>query len=139
MLENPPEKKADRRLPPACIETAAIDKPCSRCGGRAERMHSPIFRRGVYCSARCCPVCSPTPEPLPREPTLGPRPPEPPRPLPKRMAPGSSFLDLGFGPDRRNDPWYRDGPEDRAARSLRPPDRWLPRMPPGWLRPRFRR
>ena len=39
-------KTPERRSPPACVQTAAVDRPCQRCHRHEERMHLPIFIRG---------------------------------------------------------------------------------------------
>jgi hypothetical protein len=113
----------ERRIPARPCLTAHWPAPCRNCGA-AGATHAPIFHRGLFCAA-CCPCCSPTAPPQPRAPTQGPRPPHALKPAPKRMAPGSQFLDLGFG--RPDGDFYGDTPVDKAVRSARPPDRWVPR------------
>jgi hypothetical protein len=41
-----------------CIQSANITGACLMCGGRAEKMHQPMFHRGIFCP-RCCVVCAP--------------------------------------------------------------------------------
>ena len=98
-----------------CVQSAAVNSPCLMCGGRAEKMHRPMFHRGSFCP-RCCPVCAPTAHPA--------------TPAPERVTPAvgglSQWADDGWGPrrdvkGRYVDPWYRD------TRPHREPVRWVPR------------
>ena len=41
----------------ACYRASAAGR-CSKCGGSALPMHSPLHRSGVFCGG-CCPVCGP--------------------------------------------------------------------------------
>src|SRR5580658_6185871 len=40
-----------------CIQSANVTSPCLTCGGRAKKLHRPLFHRGTFCP-RCCPVCA---------------------------------------------------------------------------------
>jgi len=99
-----------------CVQSAAVNSPCLMCGGRAEKMHRPMFHRGSFCP-RCCPVCTPTARPAVSV-------------APERVTPAvgglSQWADDGWGPRRDAkgrcvDPWYRD------TRPHREPARWVPR------------
>ena len=107
---------------PACV-TTRVSGICRRCSQRSDVIHQPIFHTGGYCP-KCCPACVPTAPKPPRAPTPGPRPPEPSKPAPKRMGHGQ-WLDCGYG--NPNSDFYRDTLADKALRSTRPPDRWIPR------------
>jgi hypothetical protein len=39
-----------------CVQSAVANAACRMCGGRAEKMHQPVFHSGSFCP-RCCPVC----------------------------------------------------------------------------------
>ena len=103
----------------ACVQSGKVSRQCARCGRKAEKMHRPLFHRGVFCSC-CCPVCANEPNP----PLAS--------PLKNVLAEHSTtqWKDGGWGPrrDARGkyvDPWYRD------ERQL--PPRWIPRRP-GWFK-----
>jgi hypothetical protein len=40
-----------------CVQSLTLSGPCILCGGRAQKMHRPLFRRGSFCPS-CCPVCA---------------------------------------------------------------------------------
>jgi hypothetical protein len=112
-----------------CERSSTVDAACRMCGGRAEKMHQPVFHRGSFCP-RCCPICSSkTAAAAPKisASTLGRHPgvvasQRTERP-PGRGA--SQWKHLGWGP-RSDAPCYRD-------------DRWSNRRPvwvapPNWFR-----
>src|SRR5271157_2436277 len=43
-----------------CAQSVNMSGPCVMCGGRAERMHRLLLRRGSF-SPSCCPVCASKP------------------------------------------------------------------------------
>ena len=119
----------------ACRVSNIIATTCASCGARSHQIHRPIFKRGRYCHV-CCPVCTKTAEQRPEELVAAAS------TAPKLMAPGSQWLDLGYGPPRDRhgvnlDPWYFDSPEDKAERCVgrRIDDSWIPRRP-HWFRRR---
>jgi hypothetical protein len=102
---------------------------CRNCG--APGSHVPIFARGIFC-ARCCPCAKPAV--IEQRKPAAPRPPTQAR----RMAPGSQWIDLGFG--RPDSDWYRDDVAQRAERVLGPRGggSWVPRRD-RWFPARSRR
>jgi hypothetical protein len=92
-----------------CVQSITMNGPCVMCGGRAQKMHRPMFRRGSFCP-RCCPVCKGQPASAAVTP-------------PEAEAPTQDTSELKegrWGPNP-NDPWYRD------ERRYPPP--WIPRRP----------
>ena len=105
-----------------CVQSAAVNSPCLMCGGRAEKMHRPMFHRGSFCP-RCCPVCAPAAVPAAANVATDVPLPRPATPLAQAR---SQWADDGWGPrrdvkGRYVDPWYRD------TRPHREPVRWVPR------------
>jgi hypothetical protein len=105
-----------------CVQSAAVNSPCLMCGGRAEKMHRPMFHRGSFCP-RCCPVCAVAAVPAAANVATDVPLPRPATPLAQGR---SQWADDGWGPRRDAngqciDPWYRD------SRPLREPERWVPR------------
>ena len=100
-----------------CIQSANILSPCLMCGGRAEKMHRPMFHRGSFC-ARCCPVCSRTAsaEPAAVRTVIG----FVPRPATQAAQGATQWKDGGWGP-RLNDPWYHDRERHESRRPWVPP------------------
>jgi hypothetical protein len=113
---------------PHCVQSGIVTAACDSCGGRAEKMHQPVFHRGTFCP-RCCPACGEnavksalTPAPLRGVIAAAPL---------KRREPesedrGSQWKDDGWG-HRPNDPWVHD--RDRQQ----PRPKWVP-VRPHWLR-----
>ena len=84
----------------SCIQSALVNSACLMCGGRAEKMHRPLFHRGSFCP-RCCPACAPKVAAAPVSAAVAPAP-------GGTVAHGAKqWTDAGWGP-RSNDPWYRD-------------------------------
>jgi hypothetical protein len=104
-----------------CIQSANVTSPCLMCGGRAEKMHRPMFHRGTFCP-RCCVVCAPRAASAPTTTTAAPAP----RPARPAAQGGTQWKDAGWGP-RPDDPFYHD--RERHA----PHSRWVPRRP-HWFR-----
>jgi hypothetical protein len=54
--------------PRACLRTAHVHGPCSKCGQPMAPAHSPLRLAGLFCGS-CCPCCAPVtvagPEPSP--------------------------------------------------------------------------
>ena len=104
-----------------CIQSAVVTSPCLMCGGRAEKMHRPMFHRGSFCP-RCCPVCVPA---MVSAATPAPSTAVAPRPARPLLSGRSQWADGGWGPrldanGRHVDPWYRD------TRPHREPEPWVP-------------
>jgi len=103
-----------------CIQSAEVTGACLMCGGRAEKMHRPMFHRGSFCP-RCCPVCTAAAAPATNAAAVSAS-----RPAAPSAKGRSQWADDGWGPRRDAngqylDPWYRD------ARPHREPERWAPR------------
>ncbi len=103
----------------ACIQSESLSGPCVTCGGRAKKMHRPLFHRGSFCP-RCCPVCAAKAAPAAATP--------PESSVTEQGA--TQWKDGGWGPRRDTrgrcvDPWYRD------ERRFPPP--WIPRRP-NWFK-----
>jgi hypothetical protein len=114
-----------------CVRTTIVNADCKSCGGRAERMHQPVFVRGVYCP-KCCPVCgakaTATAQAVP-----------PPlrgvvaAPVRKSMQPAvaatgaTQWKDDGWG-HRPDDPWAHD-----RVRHQQSTTQWIPPRPK-WFR-----
>ena len=86
-----------------CVQSASLSGPCIECGGRAEKMHRPLFRRGSFCP-RCCPVCAGQPAAARRHTSESEA---------RRLQGATQGKDGGWGPGRDArgrciDPWYRD-------------------------------
>jgi len=92
-----------------CIQSITMSGPCVTCGGRAQKMHRPMFRRGTFCP-RCCPVCAGQPASAAATPSEVEAP----------AQDASEQKEGQWGP-HPNDPWYRD------ERRYPPP--WIPRRP----------
>ena len=111
-----------------CVQSGIVTAACSNCGGRAEKMHQPVFHRGVFCP-KCCPVCGKNaapPQPAPPAPLRGVVVAAAKRSQTPAPARGTSqFQDAGWG-HRPNDPWAHD-----RARHESP--RWVPARP-HWFR-----
>jgi len=103
----------------ACVQSSSLTGSCLTCGGRAPKMHRPVFERGSFCP-RCCPVCARRPNPTAAIPQHADVP-----------AQGATQLKDGEWGPRRDatgryvDPWYRD------ERRFPPP--WIPRRP-NWFK-----
>ena len=104
-----------------CIQSAAVTSACLICGGRAEKMHRPVFHRGSFCP-RCCPVCAPK---LVGAQSRASSPPAT-RPTQSAAEGATQWKDAGWGP-RADDPFYHD----RERHDRRP--RWVPHRP-HWFR-----
>jgi len=117
-----------------CVQTAIVKAPCQSCGGRAEKMHQPVFVRGTFCP-KCCPVCGAeatamakaTPAPAPLRGVVAVA------PVRKREAAAptqgaTQWKDAGWG-HRPDDPWVHDRDRHGANRP-----RWIPSRP-GWFGP----
>ena len=112
---------------PHCVQSGIVTAACSSCGGRAEKMHQPVFHRGTFCP-RCCPACGENAVKQAQTPLRGVI---AVAPLKRREQPaseggGSQWKDDGWG-HRPNDPWVHD----RDRKQPRP--RWVP-LRPNWLR-----
>jgi hypothetical protein len=105
----------------SCIQSAIVSSACLMCGGRAEKMHRPLFHRGTFCP-RCCPACAPRPVAAPAAAASG----AAPRAGATVPRGATQWTDAGWGP-RSDDPWYRDD----ERREVRP--RWVPQRP-HWFR-----
>jgi len=92
-----------------CVQSITMSGACSMCGGRAQKMHRPMFRRGLFCP-RCCPGCADQPPSAVATPSETEAP---------TLAAGER-KEGRWGP-HPNDPWYRD------QRRYPPP--WMPRRP----------
>ena len=117
-----------------CVQTGIVNATCQNCGGRAEKMHQPVFHRGTFCP-RCCPVCGEK-----AAATAAKVPLQPPAPLrgvvaaarvkqreqPEAAQGATQWRDAGWG-HHPDDPWYHD--RDRHQ----PPPRWIPSRP-HWFR-----
>jgi hypothetical protein len=95
-----------------CVQSVTMSGRCMVCGGRAEKMHRPLFHRGSFCP-RCCPVCVLKPAVAAAAPA--------PRPVKPAVEGATQWKDGGWGP-HPDDPWYRDERYD-------PRPRWVPRRP----------
>ena len=42
--------------PSACMRTRRVNARCDTCGDRPEWVHSPLFRKGLFCPSHC-PEC----------------------------------------------------------------------------------
>ena len=111
-----------------CVQTTIVDAPCASCGGRAEKMHQPIFQRGTYCP-KCCPACK-TKDDAPPKPAPKLRGVVPAAAVARRDQPAArgatQWKDAGWG-HRPDDPWVHD----RDRHQSRP--RWIPSRP-NWFR-----
>jgi hypothetical protein len=117
----------------ACRVSNIIAATCASCGARSHQIHRPIFKRGRYCHV-CCPVCASAKEEKPKKQAAY-TPTEP-----TRMAPGSQWLDLGYGPLRDSrgqviDPFYSDLERRQEIARSRGDQPWIPRRP-DWFRRR---
>jgi len=92
-----------------CVQSITMSGPCVICGGRAQKMHRPTFRRGSFCPS-CCPACADQPASVAATPSEA----EAPTQDASEQREGRS----GPNPD---DPSYRD--ERRYSPS------WVPRRP----------
>ena len=117
-----------------CVQSATTKAACQRCGGRAEKMHQPVFVRGTFCP-KCCPVCrqetaqapGASPQGVVARPAVRRRelPAAETNAQPTRGA--TQWIDVGWG-HRPDDPWIHD--RDRHAPEG---SRWIPRRP-DWFR-----
>ena len=108
----------------ACRVSNIIAATCASCGARTHQIHRPIFKRGRHCQV-CCPVCAKAVQEKPQQsmataPTL------------KPMAPGSQWIDLGYGPLRDSrgrmiDPFYSDRERREEIARSRGEHPWIPR------------
>ena len=100
-------------------QSANVTSPCLTCGGRAKKMHRPLFHRGTFCP-RCCPVCA---QKMSLATGIGTAwSTDVARESPARMTgkAATQWRDAGWGP-RPADPSYHDR-ERHTPRS-----RWMPR------------
>ena len=102
-----------------CIQSANVTSPCLACGGRAEKMHRPMFHRGTFCP-RCCPVCAPKTAPAVSIVTTLDTAVATQRPSRMTAQGATQWKDAGWGP-RPADPFYHD--RERHT----PHSRWVPR------------
>jgi len=111
-----------------CVQTTIVDAQCANCGGRAEKMHQPVFQRGTYC-LNCCPACK-TKAAAPAQPPPKLRGVVPAAPMARRDQPSArgatQWKDAGWG-HHPEDPWVHD----RDRHEARP--RWIPARP-NWFR-----
>ena len=107
-----------------CIRSANTTAHCESCGALPQELHKPIIKRGHYCP-RCCPACA----------TSAPKKAAAPQPVRAPTVPVLHGNPNPSGPPT-GDPWYRDTPEDRAARSTgnRGSRPWIPNLP-DWFQP----
>lgn len=112
-----------------CIRSANTTARCENCGAVPQELHKPIIKHGRYCP-RCCPACA-TSAPQPAAPKKA----AAPQPV---RAPAVPVLHGNPNPSQppSGDPWYRDTPDDRAARSTgdRGSRPWIPNLP-DWFQP----
>jgi hypothetical protein len=101
----------------ACRVSNIIAAACPGCGARTDAIHRPIFKRGRFCHA-CCPVCAKGAEQ--KTATAAPAP-----TVPKPMAQGSQWLDLGYG--RPSDPFYSDRERREEIARTHGDQPWIPR------------
>ena len=106
-------------------QSANVTSPCLTCGGRAKKMHRPLFHRGTFCP-RCCPVCAPKTAPAVGIATTLNTAVATQRPARRTAEGATQWKDAGWG-HRPNDPWYHD----RDRHQSRP--RWIPSRP-RWFR-----
>jgi len=118
-----------------CVQSATVKSACQRCGGRAEKMHQPVFVRGTFCP-KCCPACrqeaanAPAPTGSPQRVVVRTAVRRRDRPTQANAQPArgaTQWIDAGWG-HRPDDPWVHD--RDRHAPEG---SRWIPRRP-DWFR-----
>lgn len=111
-----------------CVQSTTAKSSCQACGGRAEKMHQPVFVRGTFCP-KCCPVCGvkaaqvaaiQTSQAKPRGVVLKRA------PAPAQANGGSQWKSMGWGhsPD---DPWTHDRDRHAATKRWVPLRKWFSR------------
>ena len=119
-----------------CVQSATAKTACQRCGGRAEKMHQPVFVRGTFC-LKCCPVCKqetaeaqapgPSPQGVVARPAARRRERQTAQADTQPARGATQWIDAGWG-HRPDDPWIHD--RDRHAPEG---SNWIPRRP-NWFR-----
>ena len=104
----------------ACRVSNIIAATCPCCGARSDAVHRPLFKRGRFCHL-CCPVCA---KGVQRKPPQAPSTAFAPD-VPKPMARGSQWLDLGYG--KPSDPFYSDRERREELARTRGEQPWVPR------------
>jgi hypothetical protein len=112
-----------------CVQSGIVTAACTACGGRAEKMHQPVFHRGTFCP-KCCPVCGENAvaaPPTQQAPLRGVVSASAVKRRPTAPTQGTSqFRDDGWG-HRPNDPWVHDRERHQQSNP-----RWVP-LRPNWF------